>query len=127
MCRSLLASANRIHENLNAKDIKSYCITGQVKDILRQDYIASFQNGKAKVLVATIGAASTGFTLTAARHLVFNDLPWVPADIDQARKRIHRVGQARGCVIHYMLGSPVDLYIKDKLLAKRKTLRSIEQ
>ena len=120
-------SAKKIQKSLEDKGIKSYCITGEVPAIVREEYIFSFQECRAKVLVATIGSASTGFTLTAARHLIFNDLPWVPADIDQARKRIHRVGQSRGCVIHYMMSSPVDLYIKDKLLQKRKSLGKLEQ
>ena len=120
-----IKSAEEISKFLEDKAIKSYCITGQLAASSREDLVCSFQQGDVSVLVATVGAAGTGFTLTAARHLVFNDLPWVPADIDQARKRIHRVGQSKGCVIHYMLSSPIDLYIKEKLTEKKKTLRKV--
>lgn len=118
-------AAEKISQLLLQKGIKNYCMTGETRASIRDEFILGFQHSIVKVLVLTIGVGSTGLTLTAARNLVFNDLPWVPADIDQARKRIHRVGQTGSCIVHYILSSPIDLYIKEKLLEKRKNLKEI--
>ena len=119
-------SAKKISEQLDTSGIKSYCITGKVNPIVREELVFRFQNDEnPSVLVATIGSASTGFTLTKAWNLVYNDLPWVPADLMQSSKRIHRIGQRKNCVIHYILGSRVDMYIKNKLHQKMEHLKEI--
>lgn len=100
-------------------------ITGEVKSDNRHRIVKGFQEGEYKVLIATIGSASTGFTLTAARHLVFNDLDWVPANNAQAEKRIHRIGQEEKCVIHYIFGSKVDEVIGNSLRAKQEVLDQV--
>lgn len=115
-----------ISKELKKSGIKNYCITGKIRTDLRSEVIFQFQNDPIKsVLVCTIGSASTGYTLTRAKHLVFNDLPWVPADLYQARKRIHRVGQDQTCFIHYILSSPADLYIKEILEEKIENLKGV--
>ena len=80
---------------------------------------------KSKVIVATIGAFSVGVNLTKANHLVFNDISWVPADNEQALKRIHRIGQERACTIHYVVGGHVDKFILDKVRSKMKIINSV--
>jgi len=71
------------------------------------------------VLAATIGSLSVGVTLTAARHVVFNDLSWVPGDNLQAEKRIHRIGQKNACTAHYIEASETDAYIRKTLEEKQ--------
>lgn len=69
-------------------------ITGQLGTVERQEQKDMFQNDKScKVCVGTIGAMSTGLTLTAANYAIFYDLPWHKAAYDQASDRIHRIGQ----------------------------------
>ena len=55
------------------------------------------------VIVLSIQAAKTGHTLTAAQDVLFVELPWTPADIDQTYSRCHRLGQAGSVTATYML------------------------
>lgn len=93
-------------------------VTGKMDGDDRAAAVALFQKGNTPALVATIGALSVGVTLTAARHVVFNDLSWVPGDNAQAEKRIHRIGQALPCQAHYIEASPTDAYIRKTLVQK---------
>jgi SWI/SNF-related matrix-associated actin-dependent regulator 1 of chromatin subfamily A len=68
---------------------------------------------------------SVGVTLTRARNVVFNDLSWTHADNQQARARIHRIGQKNICIAHYIIGSETDAYIKRAVEAKAKTSQKV--
>jgi len=57
----------------------------------------------APTIVLSIQAAKTGHTLTAAQDVVFVELPWTPADIDQTYSRCHRLGQAGSVTATYVL------------------------
>lgn len=65
----------------------------------RQDILDGFQGvGHVKPirnLVVSIDIASTALTLTACARAAFAECPWIPKDIEQAVKRLHRNGQAR--------------------------------
>jgi len=100
-------------------------ITGGISAEERHQHVQDFQAGKLDALICTIGAGSTGFTLHAANHVVFNDLSWVPADNDQAVKRIHRIGQDKTCFVHRILGSTIDGLICKKLDEKSKVLEKV--
>lgn len=78
-----------------------------------------------KVIVATIGSFSVGVNLTKANNLVFNDVSWIPADNFQAMKRIHRIGQTKSCLIHYVLAGHVDEFILDMIKTKMEVINSI--
>lgn len=53
----------------------------------------TFQNSDGfKVLFGVIQAAGTGITLNAASTVVFLDLPWNRATMEQAEDRAHRIG-----------------------------------
>jgi len=57
----------------------------------------------APVMVLSIQAAKTGHTLTAAQDVVFVELPWTPADVDQTYSRCHRIGQKGSVMATYIL------------------------
>lgn len=59
----------------------------------------------APVIVLSIQAAKTGHTLTAAQDILFVELPWTPADVDQTYSRLHRIGQAGSVTATYILAS----------------------
>jgi SWI/SNF-related matrix-associated actin-dependent regulator 1 of chromatin subfamily A len=60
---------------------------------------------EAPVIVLSIQAAKTGHTLTAAQDVLFVELPWTPADVDQTYSRCHRIGQQGSVTATYVLAS----------------------
>lgn len=103
----------------------SAVISGKTPMDLRQRAVESFQAGHIPALVATIGSLSVGVTLHAARHVVFNDLSWTPADNLQAEKRIHRIGQGAACFAHYIDGTDTDAHIRKTLFEKMTAIDQI--
>ena len=100
----------------NDKKIKARHICGSVPTEERNRIVTDFQDNKLDVLTATIGAASSGINLTTGTKLVFNDISWINTENDQAKKRIHRIGQKLQCNVYYIAGSRID-----KLIVKTTT------
>lgn len=108
-----------------ASSLKGKAITGDTPMKKRDEIVEKFQEGKIQVLAATIGSLSVGVTLTRASNIVFNDLPWVPGDLAQCEKRIHRIGQTKHCTIHRIFWGKVDVKIGKELDKKIETLVEI--
>lgn len=58
---------------------------------------------EAPVIVLSIQAAKTGHNLQVAQDVLFVELPWTPADIDQTYSRCHRLGQKSSVTATYLL------------------------
>jgi SNF2 family DNA or RNA helicase len=72
------------------------------------------------VIVISIQAAKTGHTLTAAQDIVFMELPWTPADVQQTYSRLHRIGQPGSVTATYaLLESSIDEEIMALIEKKR--------
>ena len=87
----------------------------------RQRIVDQFQSdGRIKLFVGGIKAAGVGITLTAASHAVFAELDWVPAMVQQAEDREHRIGQ-RACVLvqHLVLDGSLDARIAAAMIRKQ--------
>ena len=95
-------------------------VTGEVKD--KQAQLDKFTNDDdCKVLLATIGAAGTGLTLTVANTLLFLDSPWNYATFTQVSSRIHRIGQTKNCdIISLLATNTIDERIMDIVEKKKK-------
>lgn len=95
-------------------------VTGEVKD--KQEQLDKFTNDdNCKVLLATIGAAGTGLTLTVANTLLFLDSPWNYATFVQVSSRIHRIGQTKNCdIISLLATNTIDERIMDIVEKKKK-------
>jgi SNF2 family DNA or RNA helicase len=79
--------------------------------------------GTAPVMVLSIQAAKTGHTLTAAQDVLFMELPWTPADVDQTYSRCHRLGQKGSVTATYLLcEGTVDELMYDLIAAKRSVV-----
>ena len=64
-----------------------------------------FQNDqKVRAIVCSLGAGGVGFTMTAARSVLFIEQGWTPAVHDQAEDRTHRIGQKNAVTAYYMIG-----------------------
>lgn len=85
--------------NTFMKEYKPAIVTGDVTGTERQREIEKFQSGNTNLIIGTVGALGTGFTLTKARTVIFLDSPWNRATKDQCTDRIHRIGQTGTCNI----------------------------
>ena len=98
-------------------------LTGDCNQAHRQHSVDTFQAGDADVFIGTIGAAGVGITLTAASHVVFAELSWVPGDVSQAEDRCHRIGQENSVLIqHLVVDGSLDARMAEVLVQKQKVL-----
>lgn len=106
---------NDIQALLEKKKIGYAVVRGGVKD--RAEEVRRFQNDDdCRVFIGQIAAAGLGITLTAASTMVFYSLDYSMSNFDQAKARIHRVGQRENC--HY-------IYLIARGTVDRKILRSL--
>jgi SWI/SNF-related matrix-associated actin-dependent regulator 1 of chromatin subfamily A len=99
-------------------------ITGDVPPHIRQKAIDKFQHDPGtRVIVGNIQAMGVGLTLTAASNVVFLELPWTPAECDQAEDRCHRIGQKSSVTAWYLLApGTIDADIESLLEEKRRVV-----
>jgi len=86
----------------NAFPEESILHHGQLSDDVREAAKHEFQNGTKRILVSTRQSLAVGATLTKADKVIFNDLPWTPADISQAEDRTHRIGQTNPVNVYWI-------------------------
>jgi len=91
-----------------------------------EDAKHKFQNDqKAQVITLSIQAAKTGHTLTAAQNIIFVELPWTPADLDQTYSRLHRMGQKGSVTATYALcAGTIDEEIYSLIASKRSVVNT---
>ena len=102
-------------------------IDGSVGGEARQAAVDKFQNDpKVKLFIGNIKAAGVGITLTSASDVIFLELPWTPADLEQSEDRVHRIGQKNAVNIYYLLGDrTIDENIATMLASKKKVIDGI--
>ena len=101
-------------------------VTGDVSSEERGRIQADFQAGKLKGIAGTYGAMGTGVTLTAAADMILCDLPWTPADLNQAMDRIHRIGQEQSCLYKVMHAShQMDQLVNSLIIAKAGLIEDV--
>lgn len=67
-------------------------ITGDEDTTMRQKAMDNFQEGRTQFILCTLGAGSTGITLTKGSVMVFLQRSWSPTEMTQAENRAHRIG-----------------------------------
>lgn len=78
---------------------------------------------EAPVIVLSIQAAKTGHNLQVAQDVLFVELPWTPADVDQTYSRCHRLGQKSSVTATYLLcGGTIDEEIYALIERKRNVV-----
>ena len=102
-------------------------VHGGVNDKQRDAAVQKFMHDPAsRVFLGQITAAGTALTLTSARHAVFVDLDWNPANHEQAGDRIHRIGQTKEVFLHYLVaGGTIDEDIVKMLQEKSTTTAAL--
>ena len=101
------------------------CVSGGVKD--RDEQVARFQNDPdIQVFVGQIATAGLGITLTAASTMVFYSTDYSMSNHEQARARIHRVGQEEKCTYIYLVAKgTVDEKVLQALRDKADLARAL--
>lgn len=99
--------------------VKYSMIRGDVKD--RANEVDKFQNDpEVKVFVGQLQTTGMGLTLTAADTAVFYSLSYNFADYEQAKARIHRIGQKNNCTyIHLIAKKTIDEKVMEALKNKK--------
>lgn len=96
----------------------------EVEDV--EEAKKKFQSGdviEAPAIILSIQAAKTGHTLTAAQDVLFVELPWTPADVDQLYSRCHRIGQKGSVMVTYLIAEDtVDERIEELIKSKRRVV-----
>jgi SNF2 family DNA or RNA helicase len=103
-------------------------ITGADSVEARQAAVDRFQDdAQIKVALCNIIAGGVGITLTAARHVLFQDLDWVPANHAQAEDRCYRLGQTQTVTVEYFhAANSLDGYIAELLSRKMALIAAVE-
>lgn len=87
-----------------AKDHKVCCYTGTMKLDERELHKKRFiEDPEYQILIGTIGALGTSHTLTVANNVIFYDLPWNYATVEQAEDRCHRTGTSQTVNIYSII------------------------
>jgi SWI/SNF-related matrix-associated actin-dependent regulator 1 of chromatin subfamily A len=94
-----------LYEHLMKNISDAVGINGLTHPTERQQNVDTFQDGKAKVFIASLKAANTGLTLTKAHTLFMAEYDWVPSTNEQAEGRIFRVTQNEICRVKYLVAA----------------------
>lgn len=111
---------NPIYEHFKGTAV---LLTGEVTSMTeRQAAVDRFQEDPGcNLFVGSIKAAGVGLTLTAAAHVIFAELDWVPANVTQAEDRAHRIGQEESVYIqHLVLDGSLDSTMAQMLVEKQE-------
>ena len=114
---------DRLQDILTRQRIGYVTIEGSVGRRDRQHAIDLFQAGKVPVFIGS-KAASTGITLTRARHLLFVERFYTSAEEEQAEDRIRRIGQTQATTIWFLHATDtIDDRIATIIETKREMVR----
>lgn len=113
-------------EELRADGYSVAGLHGGLSANARGEEIERFQQGKARVMVATLGAGGTGINLTAATTVIFISRSWSLTDNMQAEARAHRIGQTKPVhIIDIVANDTVDEQIVVALRDKQDLLQAV--
>ena len=120
-----VAELSDIEDMLQKRKIGYAVVRGGIKD--RTGEVLRFQTDPTcTVFVGQIAAAGLGLTLTAASTMVFYSLDYSMSNFDQAKARIHRVGQKKKChYIYLVCTGTVDRKILTSLRSKVDLARAL--
>lgn len=99
-------------------------VYGASNPVTRENNIRRFQTSDScKVILCNIQAAGTAINLTAAHDVLFVETDWVPAYVQQAVMRCHRIGQKEPVSVTFMgLENSIDDKISNAFKKKTEQL-----
>lgn len=117
----------KLEQELQQFGVKT--LTGQTPQQDRQRRIESFIKEKNnKIFIGQIQAAGEGIDglQEVCQHVLFLEWSWVPGEIEQACKRIHRIGQTKPVLIKFFVwADSVEEHMMRIALDKVKIIREI--
>jgi SNF2 family DNA or RNA helicase len=135
--RSVLEDAGKIvvfaHHRAVIKELaepfgdEAVTLTGADDVASRQAAVDRFQTDETcRLFIGSITAAGFGLTLTAAAHVIFAELDWVPAHLTQAEDRTHRIGQKDSVLVqHLVLQDSLDARMVGTLIKKQRIIDKV--
>ena len=69
----------------------------------KQLSVVAFQEGDARVFIGNLKAAGVGLTLTAASTVIFVEMDFAPAMMEQCEARAARIGQMNNVLAQYLV------------------------
>lgn len=102
-------------------------IDGSVPTSSRSQLVNDFNTGKYPGAICQITAASEGLSFHTASHVVFAEVSWNPSDNEQAFKRVHRRGQEKPVLVHYLVAkNSLDDKIMQNVLTKERVVSTFD-
>lgn len=132
-CVVVFVAHHQVSDTLNQqiveKGLKVAVLDGRTSQSKRAEIVDEFQNGGLDCLIAGINAAGESITLTRSDTVIFVELDWVPASLQQAEDRIHRIGQKSNCQIIHLIAmeAKLDEYMIEVLESKLKRIDQVLQ
>ncbi len=103
-------------------------MTGGDSQAKRGRVVDEFQDpdSEVRIFLGQVQAAGVGITLTAATHVVFVEASWVPAVLEQAADRAHRIGTVGSVFADVLtIHESIDEHVLRRVLEKRDVVEKI--
>ena len=99
-------------------------LTGETKQEDRSVIVDKFQTDESvRVFIGSTTAAGVGITLTATSTVIFAELDWTPANLNQAEDRSHRIGQSNPVnVYHLLVDGSIDARMAQLVVQKQEVI-----
>lgn len=124
-----LSEIRELVKRFRESGIPTAYICGDVSMNDRITAIRDFQNKKTPVIVCQIDAGGVGITLTAASICVFYSMNFSPGAYEQAKARLHRIGQTnKVSYVHIMsdgMDNIIHKVVKRKIQWSENSLQSM--
>lgn len=115
--------ATEIYEKLKAKGYRVDLVIGGGGVDKRAAAVQKLQNGELDAYVATMKASYEGVTLTKAKYVVVNDVPWEPSILEQFFRRVRRKTQTATSFGIFITGSIIDELITEDIRSKMNSIK----
>ena len=117
---------DKMEDYLTKKGIIHVKVDGRTPNKERQGKVDEFQDNENCMVFLASTAMGMGVTLTAASNALFVERQWTPGIEEQMEDRLHRIGQNRGVVAHYMqVENSIDSKMAKLVEEKRSVLLEI--
>ncbi|CAA6809091.1 MAG: COG0553: Superfamily II DNA/RNA helicases, SNF2 family [uncultured Thiotrichaceae bacterium] len=111
-----------IEKALKKEKISTTKLTGQTRK--REEAIAAFQEGDARVFLISLKAGGVGLNLTAADTVIHYDPWWNPAVEKQATDRAYRIGQDKPVFVYKLLTEET---VEEKILQMQERKQALAE